>query len=1343
MESDRSTSTTLGPGSILADEWRLDSLLATGSTSEVYAATHRGGRRHALKLLHPALTAEPSARAALLALAYLPNQIPHEGVIHTLEDGVTADGGVFTSMELIEAETLSRRWLAEGRRLRPTLAVELALAVLEVLAATHERQVVHGALSLDHVLLARGGRVRLCGLGSSSAPRLAREETTLSFDVGTSPFIAPEQALGTGPTLRSDLFAVAAMTFALVTGASVLDGAGKSFKALSSLAAPVALVLDRALAFDPAARWPSAMAMREALGEAASEAVRVKTGPQTAFPANEHTLVSASQPGPTRLRGVPTRLVSDGAVGAESPASDASAAPVEEPAASPVAVPPPRPSASTTARRSSTVIAVSGIDRAGAAVLGARAASAGLRFEPVLADAALVLPTSLSEPREEILDLAPFALEMAQALPAASISIVTGVDLLGDQTDTNAALRLALTRKPGAGRSPIRLDAAGARIVEAHFEVSWDPTGPTLVGERAPDGGFRRLLGRPTAFVGRDADIAELSAFFSKAVAHEAAQGAVVVAAAGLGKSRLVEEVTDRIRARHPEVEAWSVAADPMRRGVAFGVAAQLVTRAAGVPRDDGPEARREAIRDRAAAELPIEGGRTAADVARIAELLAEIAGVGAPEPASPQVRRARRDAASMGDQLRFAFLDFVGAVVAKRPLLFVIEDLQWADAASVELFGHALSLLKPRPWAILATARPEVDEVYPRLWTSVRKALVGLDDASLASIARAARAAAPTLTDSEVARAVSAARGNPLLLEEVLRARVEAQRMPEGAELDEIVRSRVEALDPAAREVLSQASVFGGVFSLAGVAELLARATTGGPSGHTSAQVAAAIDELVHRELVVARPRRRGASEYAFRHACVREVAYARLVQGERVAAHRSAGVFLERQGERQSAVLAEHFARANAAEQAAAWYERSAAEALERSDITQTLDLARRGLEYRPRADVASSLLAMLAECHVWRLEYGDARRAATEVIARTPRGSALFCRALASLATALTRGGDPEAAIKLATSVLSDVPSPADKPAFASAITALVASFLRLGRHDLVRALMERATVLADEPGADPATIAHVESARSWCAMFAGDFSECLRHDREVVRRFQEACDLRNACRETSSIGYDLMVLGAYEDAEHALKSALATGERLGIARVVAGAKHHLSLVTLRLGRLDEAHQLALEALELGRASSDPFALGSMRLYLGIVLAARGDDLGAARALEDAIVGFVATPAAQAWPLAELALVRLSEGRLQEAWSSAEAALGVVAATGPAEEGDAVIRLAHAEVLARLGRTIEAKASVERALRRLHERCKRISDATLKQSFMHRVSEHARTIALARALGVAVDG
>ena len=1304
----------LGPGTVLKEKWRLDTLLARSATSQVYAATHRNSRRFAIKIFDERAVADPERRARLVERCFLANGVPHAGAIHVLDDDET-DGRVFLVMDLVDGETLHARWRREGRRLRPSQVVEIALDTLDVLAAAHAHDVIHGALGLDHVLVSRSGILKLCGFGAVGDFDPGAPSQTIPVDLASYPFVAPEQVRSNAAswTPATDVFGVAAMACTLLMGTFSLDGPPDPFRrGMPTLAAGVAAVLDRAIAFGENARYASAGEMRAALEASVSDAVRVKTGPRLADSERGRGSASGSSAG--------------------YPFHDASS---DSSPSVPITIESGMPPAASTAKRATTLLAVSALDGPRAVELGERAAAARLRVEMVLDSSALILPSALAGGHEDAYEVAAFALAVARSWPDLPLSIVTGFDVL-TENEAPTAIKVALSRVAALGvMPPIRLDAASARIVEPFFRVGRDADGAVLEGELASSSASRRLLGQPTSFVGRESESERLGGVVLRALSGEGARVALVTGSAGLGKSRLVEETMASIRRRVPEVDTWVAAADPIRMDAAFGLVAQLVCHAAGVSRDEPSEERARAVVERVVAAVP------AGDVERVGLFMRELCGASADDVQNAELSLARRDAAVMADQMRFAFLDLLSGVTDARPLVIVVEDLQWADAASVSLLGDALALLEVRPWVIVATARTGAGEERPGSWEerSITIELPPLAPSALETMA--SNASGGRLSQVDIRRLVDTASGNPLLLEETIRAHDEGCYRGT-RDLAAVVRERFEALDTRLKRTLSAASVFGSSFSLAGVQALLGASADGPAAGGAAehpARVASTLEELCQRELVFARPRRRGTTEFAFRHALVREIAYEGLVRERRANAHLAAGTFLELGGERESAVLAEHFSRGNAEVQAAAWYERSATTALERSDVTRALELAERGLAYRPHDDVALSLLAVKAECHAWRAEYERATEAARRVIKSVSYDSLLFARALPTLATGLTRGGDPEGSVMLAELLLSEPSSPTDKRALSASMTTLVSYLLRVGRSDLVRLLMSRLAQMSSEPGADPATLASVESARSWCAMFAGDLAECLQRDREVVRRFAEARDLRSACRETVSIGYDFMVLGAYEEAESALGTALSTATRLGIVGVVGFAKQHLAVVHLRLGRLESAHRYAVEALEIGRASPDPVARGSMRCYLGLVLAARGDDVGAVASLREAIDLFSSTPAIRAYPTAELARILLSEGKLVEALANAETAMDVVAATGPAEEGDAVIRLAHVEALMANGRRDEAMTALGRATRRLLERADRISDAALKDSFLRRVPEHAETLALARASGL----
>src|SRR5262249_16711535 len=103
----------------------------------------------------------------------------------------------------------------------------------------------------------------------------------------------------------------------------------------------------------------------------------------------------------------------------------------------------------------------------------------------------------------------------------------------------------------------------------------------------------------------------------------------------------------------------------------------------------------------------------------RVAEFLGEL--IGAPFPADgeagPSLRTAPQGAQLMGEEMRRAWLDFLDAETVAHPVLIVLEDLHWGDFGTVRFINTALRDRSKRPWMVLALARPEVFDVFPKLW--------------------------------------------------------------------------------------------------------------------------------------------------------------------------------------------------------------------------------------------------------------------------------------------------------------------------------------------------------------------------------------------------------------------------------------------------------------------------------------------------------------------------------------------------------------------------------------------------------------------------------------------------
>ena len=270
-------------------KYRIERLIGIGGMAVVYAATHRNGNRVAMKFLLERYADDPEICRLFSREAYVANQVDHPGAVNVLDDDIDDEGCPFMVMPLLEGESLRRRWEERNKRL-PVAEVAVFVAdALEVLAAAHAKGIVHRDIKPDNLFVTNTGHVRVLDFGI--ARRLAGDGTgtVTGHMLGTPAFMPPEQALGERAAIgpHSDCWAVGATMFSLLSGelvhradnshAQLAAAATRRARSLAGVAPtlPAAIVelVDKALAFDAAERWPSAREMREALLHAFSEAL--------------------------------------------------------------------------------------------------------------------------------------------------------------------------------------------------------------------------------------------------------------------------------------------------------------------------------------------------------------------------------------------------------------------------------------------------------------------------------------------------------------------------------------------------------------------------------------------------------------------------------------------------------------------------------------------------------------------------------------------------------------------------------------------------------------------------------------------------------------------------------------------------------------------------------------------------------------------------------------------------------------------------------------------------------------------------------------------------------------
>jgi serine/threonine-protein kinase len=265
----------------LAGRYSLDRELGRGGMGIVYLARDVAlDRPVAIKLLPPDMAKDGELKQRFLREARIAAQLSHPNIvpIHLVEE---RDDLVYFVMAFVDGESLSERVRRAGP-LRPGEASRLIQEVAWALAYAHVRGVVHRDIKPDNILLERaGGRAMVSDFGiarSTAAPAL----TAHGLILGTLQYMAPEQASADGPVDgRADLYALGVTAFFALTGrlpfeaatapaliaAHLLEPAPPLATVAPHVPARLAAAVDKCLAKDPAARWPSGEALAAAVAD--------------------------------------------------------------------------------------------------------------------------------------------------------------------------------------------------------------------------------------------------------------------------------------------------------------------------------------------------------------------------------------------------------------------------------------------------------------------------------------------------------------------------------------------------------------------------------------------------------------------------------------------------------------------------------------------------------------------------------------------------------------------------------------------------------------------------------------------------------------------------------------------------------------------------------------------------------------------------------------------------------------------------------------------------------------------------------------------------------------------
>ncbi len=1270
----------LGVGEIVGGRFEVEAAAGSGGMASVFRARDLStGNIVALKVIHMR-GGDASRRLEREATSLA--DMTHPGIVRYVGHGPD-----WIAMEWLVGEDLEQRLRRQPLTLNETMA--LVRSVARALGAAHARSIVHRDVKPANLWLVDSSPLapKLLDFGIAWGRALPRVTAT-GVAIGTPAYMAPEQARGeVNVDARADVFSLGCVLFECITSRPPFVGDGVA-------AVLVKLLFEDAPRLGDVADAPYELEAVVAKMLSKDPAMRYGDGDEVARALDAIGDVQAARDGRA-----PSAVLTE----------------KEQWLASVLLIAPKHSVAATIEARAASDTGIDVVDHETLASLRRIAAKHDARAD-ALADGTLVATLAgHGAPTDHAARAAACALELEQISRESTLALATGRTAFGAGRVGEAVDRAArLLRAPKPARG-VRVDDVTAGLLDGRFEISGDAAGLVLVSEREQPRA-RTLLGKAAPFVGRERDLGTLEAEIAHILDERASTSVIVTAPAGVGKTRLAHELLQRARAVKPPIEVWIGRGDPVGARASFGLAAQMLRGAAGIQGGEPVDVSRTKLRAR------IERSVAGANASRVARSLGELIGLPDGDEA-----RARVDSIVVGDQMRAAWAEFVRAEAEAGPLLLVLDDLHWGDAVTAELVDIALRVCRDKPLMALALGRPEMNDHLPQLWSRHgprRMTLGALAPKAIEKLARDALGESATV--DVVARITEQAQGNAFSLEELVRAHAEGRTDVPPTVLG-LVESRMETLDPLARRVLRAASVFGQTFWQGGVRALVGQ----GPD------ISAVLGDLERGEWI----QRRATSalhvevELAFRHPLVREAAYAMLTDDDRALGHALAGEWLERTGAVASAPLAEHFERGGAIARAIPFWLRAAQEALEGHAYSASVAGAEHGAALGASGEVLGQLQNIEAEARVLRGDRAEELRRALDVAeqasALLPEGTPAWANAVRVAMMAATVLVDLDRAAAWSARFVAVLErGVSDTSVLASA--ARSAHPLHVIGHPSAEVLLDavrRRAIGHDDPLL-AARLAYVDARR---AHVAGDASTYERIHASSIEAFERGGRLREACFARINHGFALIGLGRFEEAVVRLRQAAEEAERLGIANARAVALQNLSWALAGTGDLEQASEVADEAIGALEAQGARAMEGGSRIYAAMI-ALRQDRLERAETeARRAHELLEVAPPLRTFALAVLAAVRHRQNE-SDALSYARDAKAAVDANS-VEDGEAFIRLVHVEVERAFGDSTAAHAALGVARDRVVARAAKISSSDARESFLTRVPEHARTLELAR--------
>jgi class 3 adenylate cyclase/tetratricopeptide (TPR) repeat protein len=929
----------------------------------------------------------------------------------------------------------------------------------------------------------------------------------------------------------------------------------------------------------------------------------------------------------------------------------------------------------------------------------------------------------------------------------------------------NLAARLQTAAPPGG----ILISHDTYRYVRGVFDVT--PRPPLVVKgknepvqtylvRRAKPRPFRKVArgvaGVETRTVGREAEMQALQAAYIKAYDQHKVVWAQLLGDPGVGKSRLLEDMNDWMDLREETYRLLRARAFPDDANQPFALVRRMWFDRFQIA-EDAPLAQAEAKWVERFREF--SGLENCEEPAHALGLL-----VGLSFSDSPHIGAMRSDPTQVKGRALVVSRELVKAVRRQYPVVLLLEDLQWVDAASWEylmevflgepagelpnslfILGAARQEWRP-PEELAALLKPTLPSLKAGGVQGIEIRLAPLSGQATRQLAQELLQRAVDVPETVIDLLVERSEGVPYYVEEIVNWFVDRgildtsreqwrflpdklKEEPLPATLQHLLLTRLSSLSLLERAALQRGAIFGRRFWTGGVEAL------GVQHG------AEMLGMLQPRGFVEAQPESafQGDTEWSFHHNLLQEVTYESVLKRERAALHKVAAGWLERQARQAgrldefAGLLGEHCERASELSAAADWYLRAGKRAMAQGAPRQAKGFYTQALELLPPVDRERRWQVLLGREEALSV-LSDAEPLKVDITAILELSLSFnddnyLAEAYLRQAVFGNRTGDVYISEQATREALEAARRCGNELLEVKALALIGVVAISRGDQPAVIQSIEEALRIARRLG-DESALAFVLFRAAFCYSELGDIARCyplqieqIELDHRLGDRIQEATGLGN-------VGSNYLSIGLYKQARAVLEQASQICKALGGRRPLAYDLMNLGETYLATGDLRKARQLIEEALQEISPSQDArgkvFALND----LGLVLLAMGDSPAASRRFTEAhkIASSQGMTAQSFESTAGLAASAVLQGQLDQARNYVFQAWDHLKEHGWVGMGNpGTVYRSCAETFDALGEIENARAAIESGHQALMEVADKINVPAWRQSFLENVPDH----------------